>query len=95
MADHRRLQLRDDLAMPRQPREAMLRGELCQRRGRFRVERARAAHVHVEAVVGRGELDVQRLVCRGKRLGDRFGCSQRAVEFRGEDRAAVDRHDVA
>ena len=64
----RRAALRDQLAMPGEPREPMLFGDARQRAHPRGVERAGAAHVHVEAGVGRGHLDVERLSLAARAL---------------------------
>ena len=58
------------------------------------VQGARAADVHVDAGVGRGRLDVERLFCGSERLGDRPGGGNRAIERGRQHRAAVDPDDV-
>jgi hypothetical protein len=60
----------------------------------FRLERARAPDVDVDAGIGRGRLDVERLCRRPQRLGERPRRRDHAGEARGQDRTAVDRHDV-
>ena len=57
----RRARLRDQLAMARQPRKVLLRGDARQRRGQGRRQRTRAAHVDIEAGIGRRDLDIERL----------------------------------
>ena len=86
--------LHDDLAMTRQPRQLVLRGDARQRGGRRGGQRSRSAQVDIEPVVGCGHLDVERLAHRLDRLGDRPGGGERAVERRREDRAAVDGDDL-
>ena len=60
----------------------------------FRIERARAAHVDIEAGVGRGRLDVERLAGGFEHFGDRPGRPKRAAKPGRQDRAAVDGDDV-
>ena len=57
-------------------------------------QRAGAAHVDVEAGIGRGDLNVERLFRGIERFGNRPGGVDRAVEAFGQDRTAVDRDDV-
>ena len=80
--------------MAGQPRELMGCGEPRQHARPRRVQGAGAAHVHVDAGVGRGRLDVERLVLRRERLRDRPGGGNGAIERRRQHRAAVDPDDV-
>ena len=57
-------------------------------------QRPGAAHIDIEAVQGRGDLDVERLADPDQGFGERPGRVERAVETGIEDRAAIDRHDV-
>ena len=59
-----------------------------------RRQRAGAAHVDVEAGIGRGDLDVERFFRGTERFGDRPGGVERAVEAFGQNRTAVDRDHV-
>ncbi len=65
-------------------------GEQRQRRGVGGGQRARAAHVDVEAGLGGGRLDVERLRRAGERFGDIPGGLDRAIEAGRKNRAAVD-----
>jgi len=80
--------------MAGQPRQAMLLGHARQGRDHRRCEPPRAAYIDVEAAVGSGELDVERLSRRLHRLGDRPGCVERTAKGRIEDRTAIDRDDI-
>ena len=87
-------ELRDDLAMAREPGDAPAFGDLrkhAHARGR---QRSRSPHIDVEARIGRRYLDIERLARATERLGDCPGGLDRAVECRRQDRTAVDRHDV-
>ena len=53
-----------------------------------------AAHVDVEPGIGRRHLDVERLLHRAERFGERPGGGDRAVERWRQHRATVDRDDV-
>ena len=57
-------------------------------------QRSRAPHVDIEAVVGCGDLDVERLSDRYQRLGDGPCRIERAAQAGVENRAAVDGNDV-
>src|SRR5262249_25755942 len=80
--------------MARQPCQAMLLGYARQGRYHRSCEPPRAAQIDVEAAIGRGELDVERLSSRLQRLGDRPGRVERALKGWIEDRTAIDRDDV-
>src|SRR5262249_48004824 len=58
------------------------------------IQCAGAAHVDVEAGIGRGHLDVERLAGRLKRLGNGPGCLDGAAEAGRQDRARVDGDDM-
>ena len=74
--------------------EAMGLGDRGERRSEPRIERARAPDVHIDAGIGRGRLDVERLAGRAQRLGHRPGGLDDSGKAGREDRAAVDRHDA-
>ncbi len=95
-ADHHgwRRTLRDQLAVAGEAGELMGCREPRQNTHPCCVQDAGAAHVHVDAGVGRGRLDVERLVLGFKRLRDRPGCWNGAIERRRQHRAAVDADDV-
>ena len=61
MLDHRRRAHQHQFAVTGQPRQPMLLGDARQRRDHRWRQRPGAAHVDVEAVVGRGHLDIERL----------------------------------
>ena len=86
--------LRDDFAVARQPRKISTVRDPGERRHGCRRQRTRSAHVDIEAGIGRGHLDVERLVRCRERLGDRPGGFDRSVERWREDGAAVDRHHM-
>ena len=65
-----------------------------ERERHLRVERARTPDVHVDAGIGRGRLDVERLAGRAQRFGHRPGGLDDSGKAGREDRAAVDRHDA-
>ena len=77
--------------MARQARQLLLRGDARQRPGRARGQRPRSAHVDVEAGIGRGDPDIERLGHGAEPLGDGPGRGERAVEAFGQNRTAVDR----
>ena len=79
--------------MARQPRQAMLLGQARQRGDHGWRQRPRAAHVDIEAAIGGGDLDVERLGGRLQHLGERPGGVERAAQAGIEDRAIVDRDD--
>src|SRR4051812_20570292 len=54
----------------------------------------RAAHIHVNAGVGGGDLNVERLIGRLEYFGDGPGRFDRAIEARREDWAPVDGDDL-
>ena len=87
----RRAYLGDEFAMARQARQILLRSDARQRPGRARSQRTRAAHVDVEAGVGRGDADIERLRHGAEPFGDGPGRGQRAAEAFGQYRAAIDR----
>ena len=92
--DDRRRSHQHQFAVACQPRQPVLFGNARQypdHGGRYR---AGAAHVDIEAAIGRGDLDVERLSHRDQRLGDGPGRLDRAVQMRIQDRTAVDRYDV-
>ena len=80
--------------MARQPRKISAFRDPGERSHVCRRQRARSAHVDIEAGVGRSHLDVERFVRSRERLGDRPGCLDRSGERWREDGAAVDRHHV-
>ena len=57
-------------------------------------QRSGAAHVDIEAVVGGGDLDVERLCGWYQRLGDRPRRVERAAQAGIEDRTMIDGNDV-
>ena len=74
--------------------ETMDLGKAHQRGGSLRRQAARAAHVNVEPGIGRRHLDVERLLHRAERFGERPGDADGAVERSGQHRATIDRDDV-
>ena len=92
---HRRSDaLHDQLAVAGQPREPVRLGEARERARALRRQRAGTAHVHVEPGIGRGGLNVERLLQRAQRLGERPRGRQRAGKRWRQHRAFVDRDDV-
>ena len=69
-------------------------GNARQRRGQRSRQRARAPHVDIEAGVGRGDLDVQRLLGGQEHFGNRPCSLQCVVETFGQNRATIDRDHV-
>jgi hypothetical protein len=63
-----------------------------ERRGLLRPERAGPAHIHIEAVQGRGQLDIERLFQGRQRFGDRPGGCDCSGHGGRQHRAGVDRH---
>ena len=78
--------------MPRDPRDPSRCRDARQRRGMRLIERPRAADIDIEAVQGRGGMNVERLFQRPEHLGDRPGGIDRARHRGRQHRAAVDRH---
>ena len=93
-ADGRLHALRHQFAVPGDAGEPMRLGDAGERRRHLRGERARTAHVYVDAGVGRGRLDVERLAGAPQGLGDRPCGVDDAVEAGRQNRTAVDRHDA-
>ena len=62
--------LRDDLAVTREPGDAPAFGDFGKLGRARRRQRARSAHVDIEAVGGRRHLDVERLARSAERFGD-------------------------
>jgi hypothetical protein len=86
--------LRHQFAVARQARELMGRGEARQFGDAFRRQRAGAAHIHVDAGIGRGHVNIERLFRGLEYFGHRPGRGNGAVEAGRQDRATVDRDDV-
>ena len=82
--------MRDQFAVAGEPRQVLPRGDARQRRHHIGRQRTRAAHVDVEAGVGRGHRNVERLIGGIEQFRHGPGGLKRAVEAFGEDRAAVD-----
>ena len=92
---HKRLRrLRHQLAVAGDACELEFCGDTGERRRSIGAERPGTAHVHVQAGIGRGHLDVERFVRRLQDLGDHPGRRDSAVEPRRQDRTAVDGDDV-
>ena len=70
----------------------MLSGNLREIARLYRRQRAGAAHVNVEAVIGRSHLDIERLGCAPQTFSDRPGRSDSAAKGRRQHRTAVDGH---
>jgi hypothetical protein len=92
--DHGRLAHQHQFAVACEARTSMPPGDAGQRRDHGCRQRSGAAHVDVEAGVGRRDLDIERLSGRHQRLGDRPRRIERAAQARIENRTVVDRNDV-
>src|SRR6516225_3279657 len=80
--------------MTGQAREVMPLRHSRQRRHGWRGERARAANVNVEPLIGCRKLNVQRLADDIERFGNGPSSLHCAVEILCQDWTAIDRHDV-
>ena len=80
--------------MSRQAGEAVLFRQPREFRECRSVERAGAAYVDIEAVLGGADLDIERLADRLQEFGNGIGCADSAVHRRIENRAMGDRHDL-
>jgi uncharacterized protein (DUF2235 family) len=85
--------LRHQLAVAGNARQPVGLGDTGERESERRRERTRSAHIHVDAVIGCGRLDVERLCGGLERLGDRPGGVDEAVKTGRQDRASIDRND--
>ena len=79
--------------MSRQPRQLVALGDTRERGDCRRRQRAGAAHIDVEAVIGCRDLNVERLVDRLQHVGQRACCIECTIQRWIEDRAGIDRED--
>src|SRR5262249_58133496 len=80
--------------MAREPRKILALRDMGQRRRVCRRQRARSAHVDVEARIRRRYLNVEGLADRREHFGNVPGRRDRSAERWREDGTAVDRHHV-
>ena len=84
--------LRHHLAMAGEAREAAAVGDRRELAHPCGGQRAGSAHIDIEARIGRGDLNVERLALARQRLGNGPGGLDRALESWRQHRTAIDRH---